>query len=140
MSEETKEDKIEQETVSTENNADEVKAETEEKKENTEKEEAGKKKKSKKLASAVAEILLYVMIAFVCIFLIPRYVVQRTEVSGESMENTLQNKDNILVEKLSYRFGKPERFDIIVFRHYYKDDGILMFCRKNGIQKKLKRS
>ena len=40
MSEETKEDKIEQETVSTENNADEVKAEPEEKKENTEKEEA----------------------------------------------------------------------------------------------------
>ena len=139
MSEEKKEDKIEQETVSTENNADEVKAETEEKKENTEKEEAGKKKKSKKLASAVAEILLYVMIAFVCIFLIPRYVVQRTEVSGESMENTLQNKDNILVEKLSYRFGKPERFDIIVFRHYYKDDADIDVLQEKWNTKKIEK-
>ena len=56
--------------------------------------------------------------SLVCIFVVPKYVVQRTEVSGPSMENTLHNKDNILVEKLSYRFGDPKRFDIIVFYHF----------------------
>lgn len=83
-----------------------------------------KKEKSfaKKCMSIMAELLLYVVIALVCIFVIPKYVVQRTQVSGPSMEATLQDKDNILVEKLSYRFGKPERFDIIIFYHFLDPD------------------
>lgn len=73
-----------------------------------------------KIFSGVAELLLYVVIALVCIFIIPQYVVQRTEVSGPSMEATLQNEDNILVEKLSYRISNPKRFDIIVFYHFFE--------------------
>lgn len=90
----------------------------------TPKVEKTSKKKSlgKRILSGGMELLLYVMIAVVCIFVVPRYVVQRTQVSGPSMEATLQNKDNILVEKLSYRFGEPERFDIVVFYHFYDED------------------
>lgn len=142
MSEETKEDKIEQETPSVDENTDE-KQETEavqEENKNDQTEEKPNKKTSKRIASAVAEILLYVMIAVVCIFLIPKYVVQRTEVSGESMERTLQNKDNILVEKLSYRFGNPQRFDIIVFRHYYKEDADIEVLQKEWDTEKIEKN
>ena len=45
---------------------------------------------------------------------------QRTEVEGASMENTLHNGDNLIVDKLSYRFHDPERFDIIVFPFQYQ--------------------
>ena len=38
------------------------------------------------------------------------------------MESTLQDKDNILVEKLSYRFGDPKRFDIVIFYHFFDDE------------------
>ncbi len=31
------------------------------------------------------------------------------------MMNTLHDGDNLIVEKLSYRFSDPKRFDIIVF-------------------------
>ncbi len=41
---------------------------------------------------------------------------ERTVVSGESMEDTLHHNESLLVNKLSYRFGDPERYDIIVFR------------------------
>ena len=47
---------------------------------------------------------------------------QRTVVDGQSMEPTLYNNDNLIVDKISYRFKDPERFDIIVFPYQYKDD------------------
>ncbi|MCD7824916.1 MAG: signal peptidase I [Clostridiaceae bacterium] len=46
---------------------------------------------------------------------VPRYVIQRTEVDGRSMMDTLQDEENLLVEKITYRFKDPERFDIITF-------------------------
>ncbi len=51
-----------------------------------------------------------------------RYVGQRTRVDGSSMENTLTNGDNLIVDKISYRFHEPERFDIIVFPYQYKEN------------------
>lgn len=100
-------------------------AQTEDEKENGLKKTEGqpeKKSFGKRILSGGLELLLYVMIAVVCIFVVPRYVVQRTQVSGPSMESTLKNKDNILVEKLSYRFGEPQRFDIVVFYHFYDEN------------------
>lgn len=81
-----------------------------------------KKPLSKRILSGGMELMLYVVIALVCIFVIPKYVVQRTEVSGPSMESTLHDKDSILVEKLSYRFGEPKRFDVVIFYHFFDDE------------------
>ncbi|MCR4802840.1 MAG: signal peptidase I [Lachnospiraceae bacterium] len=84
--------------------------------------EEEKKTLAKRVLSVFFELALYVAIALMFMIVVPKYVVQRTEVSGPSMENTLKNKDNILVEKLSYRFDKPDRFDIIVFYHFYDEN------------------
>ena len=48
-------------------------------------------------------------------YLIVTFVGQRTEVNGSSMENTLDNGDNLIVDKISYRLGSPKRFDVVVF-------------------------
>ena len=37
------------------------------------------------------------------------------------MNVTLQDGDNLIVDKLSYRFKDPERFDIIVFPYQYQE-------------------
>lgn len=100
---------------------DEEGKEIEEEKKIEEKEKDEKKSPKKRILNGIAELLLYVVIALVCIFVIPNFVIQRTEVSGPSMEATLQNEDNILVEKVSYRFGKPSRFDIVVFYHFFDE-------------------
>ena len=66
----------------------------------------------------VKEIISWV-VYFVCllaaVFLINTFVVQRTMVSGESMYPYLHDKDQLMMDKLSYRFHDPERFDIVVF-------------------------
>lgn len=67
-------------------------------------------------------MLVYVGIVLAITFLIITFVGQRTHVSGESMENTLDDGDQLIVDMLTYRFHDPERFDIIVFPFRYKDN------------------
>ena len=59
--------------------------------------------------------ILYV--AFICliVYLILHYVGQRTVVHGDSMDNTLKDGQNLIMDKISYRFHDPERFDIVIF-------------------------
>lgn len=74
---------------------------------------------------ALKEILstgIYLLIVLLLTYLVIVYVGQRTEVSGESMEPTLSDGDNLIVDKITYRFKDPERFDIIVFPFQYKED------------------
>ena len=65
---------------------------------------------------------IYLLCVLGAVWLVITFVGQRTEVEGASMENTLHNGDNLIVDKLSYRFRDPERFDIIVFPYQYKED------------------
>lgn len=83
---------------------------------------AEKEKEEKVTAKEVVSLILYFVIVIAAMFLIIHYVGQRTEVSGTSMENTLDDGDNLIVDKISYRFHDPERFDIIIFPYQYEDD------------------
>ena len=73
-------------------------------------------KKKRSPFSIIIELLIYIFIIFFCLYVFPTYIMERTVVSGESMEDTLHNNESLLVNKLSYRFGDPERYDIIVFK------------------------
>lgn len=66
--------------------------------------------------------IIYILIVVGLTYLILTYVGQRTRVSGHSMETTLSNGDNLIVDKLSYRFRNPKRFDIIVFPYKYEEN------------------
>lgn len=76
----------------------------------------------KKFLKDVLSTGLYLLVVLIITYLIILYVGQRTEVSGDSMEPTLSNGDNLIVDKISYRFNEPERFDIIVFPFQYQKD------------------
>lgn len=64
---------------------------------------------------------IYFLVVLVVTFLVVTYVGQRTMVIGSSMESTLSDGDNLIVDKLSYRFSEPQRFDIIVFPFRYAE-------------------
>ncbi|MBR3307021.1 MAG: signal peptidase I [Lachnospiraceae bacterium] len=65
---------------------------------------------------------LFLLAVLVITLLLVKYVGQRTVVVGSSMETTLSDGDNLVVDKISYRFSDPKRFDIIVFPFEYKDE------------------
>ena len=60
-------------------------------------------------------VLICVTIALTLSLLITKYAAHHTSVEGSSMEPTLENGDQLIVEKLSYYFHDPERYDVIVF-------------------------
>ncbi len=62
----------------------------------------------------------YILVVLAATYLLVTFVGQRTGVSGSSMEPTLSDGDNLIVDKISYRFHEPQRFDIIVFPFLYE--------------------
>ena len=66
--------------------------------------------------------ILFIVLVVAASYVVVTFVGQRTQVSGESMENTLDNGDQLIVDKITYRFQDPERFDIIVFPFHYKEN------------------
>jgi signal peptidase I len=60
-------------------------------------------------------LVLYLLAVFAVTFFILHFVGQRTEVSGSSMELTLSDGDNLIMDKLTYHFRDPERFEIVIF-------------------------
>ncbi|HEX3020959.1 MAG TPA: signal peptidase I, partial [Lachnospiraceae bacterium] len=69
----------------------------------------------------VKEIIIYGLLLLIVIFIVPKYIVGRSPVEGSSMQNTLYDKESVMVSKISYIVGDPERFDIVTFYPYGRD-------------------
>ena len=85
----------------------------------------GNVEKEEKKGGALREIFSmigWILFIFCLVFLVTTYVGQRTMVDGSSMEPALSDGDNLIVDKISYRFHDPERFDIIIFPYQWEPD------------------
>ena len=99
----------------------------------------GKTKKEKKSHSVAYELfgwLVYIAIIVGLTWLIITFVGQRTSVSGHSMETTLQDGDQLIVDKISYRFRDPKRYDIIVFPYQYEENVYYRSAGRDGAGKR----
>ena len=67
-----------------------------------------------KVKEAVS-LIVYCIVVVAVMFLVVKFVGQRTVVLGSSMEPTLQDGDNLITDKITYRLIEPKRFDIVVF-------------------------
>ncbi|MEA3329067.1 MAG: signal peptidase I [Candidatus Omnitrophota bacterium] len=72
------------------------------------------KKKTKLIVREWVESLL---IAFILAMLIRTFIVQAFKIPTSSMKPTLMCGDRILVNRFIYRFKKPERWDVVVFKY-----------------------
>lgn len=55
--------------------------------------------------------------ALIILVLIQFFVIQTFFIPTGSMKNTLMERDFIMVEKVSYLFGEPQRGDVVVFQY-----------------------
>ena len=74
----------------------------------------------KKVLREVLSTSLYILFVLCAVYLLIHFVGQRTQVLGSSMEPKLSSEDNLIVDKITYRFHDPERYDIIVFPYRYE--------------------
>lgn len=65
-----------------------------------------------------------IIIALIIAFLIRGFVVSPIIVDGPSMQPTLYDRDQMIVNKFTYHFNEPERFDIVVFHATEEKDYI----------------
>lgn len=76
-------------------------------------------------------ILKILIVGFVGALLIRVFIFEGFVVSGDSMAPTLKSGDYVLINKLSYLFGTPERGDIIVA--YSQREGVRLVKRVMGL-------
>lgn len=77
------------------------------------------KKNTKSALKRILGTSLYFFAILLAAYLINNYVVKRASVIGVSMEDTLFDGQQLLMDQISYKVGKPERFDIVVFTQKY---------------------
>ena len=75
----------------------------------------------KNVVKEIFSTILYILVVLLGTYLLITFVGQRTYVSGSSMEPTLSNNYQLIMDKISYRFSEPQRFDIIVFPFQYAE-------------------
>jgi signal peptidase I len=74
------------------------------------------------IVKELVNLLVYILAVMLLCWLILTFVGQRTEVSGNSMNDTLTDGDSLWINKFTYLFDEPERYDIVVFPAKDDDD------------------
>jgi len=64
----------------------------------------------------IKETVYIVVLSLIVVLPIRTFIAQPYIVSGASMDNTYQNGNYLIVDEISYRFEKPQRGDVIVFK------------------------
>ncbi|MDF2802977.1 MAG: hypothetical protein K0S61_2880 [Anaerocolumna sp.] len=77
-------------------------------------------------------IIAIVAVVFLAYFL-AHNALEKTKVLGTSMESTLKEKDEIIINKYAYLISKPKRFDVIVFKQTNKEHSYLNIKRIVGL-------
>lgn len=64
---------------------------------------------------SLREVIVTIIVAIAIAVGVQAVLVKPYRIPSGSMENTLRCKDRVLVDRVSYRFGDPKRFDTVVF-------------------------
>ncbi len=88
------------------------------------------KQKEKKKENWWKSLLPYIII-FVIVIVFKTYFYSPIVVNGDSMKNTLHDNDVMILDKISYKSHKIERFDIVVI--YLEDEREYIIKRVIGL-------
>lgn len=75
-----------------------------------------------KFMEYVKELWIYILVIIIVI-LIKIFIFTPIRVNGPSMNETLEDKDIMILDEISYRFSSIDRFDIVVVK--YKNEHII---------------
>ena len=87
-----------------------------------------KTKKKKKVSSPAVKLLkftMFVLLVLVATYFMVNYGFRRTVVHNVSMQETLYDGDNIIMDEFTYFVSDPKRFDVICFKNYEEKELII---------------
>lgn len=74
-----------------------------------------------KTAKSILNTVIWIAAVVVLSWALITFVAQRTDVNGTSMVPTLEDGDQLICDKITYRFRDPKRFEIIIFPYQYAE-------------------
>jgi len=92
-----------------------------------------KKPKYKKFFKSMFWWIFEIALVILAAWLIIEYAVEKTTMMGVSMNTTLNDGDKIIINKLAYLRGEPERNDVIVFSQSKSGHGYYNIKRVIGL-------
>ncbi len=92
-----------------------------------------KKPKYKKFFKSLLLWIIEIILVILAAYLIIEYGVEKTTMMGVSMNTTLNDGDKIIINKLAYLRGEPERNDVIVFSQSKNGHGYYNIKRVIGL-------
>lgn len=63
----------------------------------------------------VITFIVCIVISFYFSAFINTFIAHQTTIEGTSMEPSIKNNDSVIIQKLSYYWRDPKRYDVIVF-------------------------
>lgn len=94
-----------------------------------EQDSVNKTKRKSSLKKDVLQMIIYLIGIVIVSSFLYHYVGQQVVVKGSSMEQNLYEGDRLILEKVTYRFENPKRYDIIVF-HPEKEKKDVYFIKR----------
>ncbi len=79
--------------------------------------ESKKETTMKRLTEYILEIIKVVLISLAIIVPVRYFLIQPFYVKGASMEPNFFDHEYLIIDEISYRFGEPDRGDIVVFKY-----------------------
>ncbi|MBR1860994.1 MAG: signal peptidase I [Lachnospiraceae bacterium] len=83
--------------------------------------ESKRNKTYKGVLKELFSLAVHLLIALGLTVLFITFVAQKTVVHQSSMYPTLEEGNHLIVDKITYRFRDPERFEIVIFPYKYAD-------------------
>lgn len=84
--------------------------------------------KMKRILNEIYEWSKIILVAVILALFVKNTVVASARVPTGSMEETVMTGSRIMINRLAYAFGSPQRGDIVAF--YYPDDGETLYLKR----------
>lgn len=78
------------------------------------------------VVKTIVDLVMIICLAFLMVLALTH----KTTVDGNSMSPKLNPRDIVLINKASYAFGSPERYDIIVFEQKDEDGKVTQYIKR----------
>ncbi|MDP2705279.1 MAG: signal peptidase I [Patescibacteria group bacterium] len=69
------------------------------------------------IGESIKELVSFVVLSLLIIIPFRMFIAQPFVVSGASMDPTFKNGDYLIVDEISYRFGEPQRGEVLIFKY-----------------------
>lgn len=81
-----------------------------------------RRKKTSNASMSVLKAGLFILLILIITYGVVNYGFRRTVVHNVSMQKTLADGDNIIMNEFIYHVSDPERYDVICFKSYKEKD------------------